>query len=197
MFKEYTQFYIQNIQSFKNRGLAYSINSNRKRIGTVQETEESFNNTGNQLIRLTTSFISARINAERLHLEVADEEGTRMGSIRKEFGLEKDLILFDQDGSQLATVISTVKMKSPALTVLDSQGNEYLNAAGTYGATDFTVADNNGKLVSSIKKRSLVYETIKDNLLNNDVYHIDNSNHEVTFGLIGIAVAIDLYFQEG
>ena len=197
MFKEYTQIYIQNIQGFKNKGFAYSINTNRKRIGTVQETEESFKNTGNQLIKLATSFMSARMNAERLHLEVADEEGTRMGSIRKDFGLEKDLILYDQDGSHLATVISTVKMKAPALTVLDGLGNEYLNAAGMYGATDFTVADSNGKLVSSIKKRSLVYETIKDNLLNNDVYHIDNSNHEVTFELIGIAIAIDLYFQEG
>ena len=197
MFDEYTQIYIQNSQSFKNRGLVYSINSNINQIGPVQETEESLENYGNRLIKLATSFISSKITPEKLHLEITDKEGMRMGSIRKEFGLEKDLLLFGQDGSHMLTVISTVKIKSPALTVLDGLGNECLNAAGTYGATDFIVSDSRGKQVSSIKKRSLVYETMKENLLNNDVYHIDNSNHEITFGLIGIAVAIDLYFQEG
>ena len=197
MFKEYTQFYIQNIQSFKRRGLAYSINSSRGQIGTVQETEESLNNAGNQLVKLATSFISSRMTVERLHLEVTDQEGKRVCSIRKELGLDKDLLLFDQDSSHLATVKSTPKVKKPSVQVLDAKGHVYLNAEGTYGATDFTVADSNRKLVSSIKKRSLVYETIKENLLNNDVYHIDNSHHEMTFGLIGIAVAIDLYFQEG
>ena len=163
----------------------------------MQETEESLKNAGNRLVKLATSYISLRMTVESLHLEITDEQGRRVGSIRKEFGLEKDLLLFGQDGSHMSTVISMVKIKSPALKVLDGQGNECLNAAGTYGATDFIVSDSRGKQVSSIKKRSLVYETMKENLLNNDVYHIDNSNHEMTFGLIGIAVAIDLYFQEG
>ena len=100
----------------------------------------------------------------------------------------------------MATVKSTSKGKSPLIKVIDVNDKELLTAIGSYDAIDFTVRDSStNELVTSIKKRSLFYETIKENLFNNDVYHIENSNHkeDVIFKIIGIVVAIDIHFHIG
>ena len=54
-------------------------------------------------------------------------------------------------------------------------------------------------MLAGCQTKFLNYETIKENLFNNDVYHITNSDHkeEVIFELIGIVVAIDIHFQMG
>ena len=95
---------------------------------------------------------------------------------------------------------STSKGKLPSIKVIDVNGNELLTAIGSYDAIDFTVSDSStNELVTLIKKRSLFYETIKENLFNNDVYHIENSDYkeDVIFELIGIVVAIDIHFHMG
>lgn len=203
MFKEFSKFYLQKVESLKKQGLVYSINSNGKIIGTLQETNNSSKQIRNQLIKLISLFlltIPKRIILENLDLELLDEEGIMLGTIKKEVGFYKDLILYSKNGEHIATVKSTVKVKSLSITVIDANGNNFIKAMGRYGATDFTVSDSStSKQVSSIRKRSLVYETIKENLINNDVYHIENSYHkeELTLALIGIVVAIDIYFHMG
>lgn len=203
MFKEYTQLYLQRVESIKKTGLVYSINSNGNVIGTLQETENSSKKTGNQLMKLFSLFFLAvpkRIIIENLELELLDEKGECLGTIKKEIGFHKDLIIYAKNKEHIATVKSTVKMKSPSITVVDANGNELLKAISSYGATNFSVSNSfTSKQVSSISKRSLVYETIKENLFNNDVYCVENRNLKeyITFSLIVMVVAIDIYFHAG
>ena len=191
------------MKSLKKTGLVYSINANGKIIGTLQETKNSSKKTGNQLIKLFSLFfltVPKRIIIENLELELLDEEGELLGTLKKEIGFHKDLILYSKNREHIATVKSTVKIKSPSITVINANGNELLKAIGSYGATDFSVSDSiTSKQVSSISKRSLVYQTIKENLFNNDVYHIEDRDlkEDITFALIAIVVAIDIYFHAG
>jgi len=203
MFSEYTKIYIQKDESIKKTGLVYTIHSNGKVIGTLQETEKYSKRVGDRFLKLFSLFFLAtpkRMIIEKLELQLVDEEGKLFGSIEKEIGFDKDLILYSKSGEQIATVKSNVKMKSPSITVVDETGNELLQAKSSYGATDFLVRQSlTNKHVSSIRKRSLVYETIKENLLNNDVYHIENRDldERITFSLIAMGVAMDIYFHAG
>lgn len=46
MFKEYTDFYLQKVESLKKTELVYSINANGKIIGTLPETKNSSKKNG-------------------------------------------------------------------------------------------------------------------------------------------------------
>ena len=203
MFKEHSKIYIQKNERIKKAGLNYTIHSNGKVIGTLQETEKYSKRVGSRLLKLFSLLFLAtpkRMIVEKLELQLIDEEGKLLGTIEKEIGFDKDLILFSKSGKQIATIKSNVKMKSPSIIVMDETGNELLQAKSSYGATDFLVRESlTNKHVSSISKRSLVYETIKENLLNNDVYHIENRdlNERITFSLIAMGVAMDIYFHAG
>ncbi len=199
MFKEHTKIYIQKEESFKKTGLVYTIHSNGKVIGTLQETKKYQKKVGNLFIKLFSLFFLAgpkRMIIEKVELQLVDEEGKVFGTIEKGIGFNNDLFLYSSSGEQMATVKSNVKIKTPSITMIDEKGNELLQAKGSYGAIDFLVSDVTNKHVSSISKRSLVYETIKENLLNNDVYHIENRDLDErhTFALIAMGVAIDIYF---
>ena len=202
MFKEHKKIYIQQEESYKKSGLVYSIHSNGKVIGTLQETEKYSKKVWNQFIKLFNLFFLAPnlMVIEKVELQLVDEEGKVLGTIEKGVGFNNDLILYTSSGEQLAVVKSNVKMKSPSMTVTDAKGNELLQAKSSYGAIDFLVCESvTSKHISSISKRSLVYETIKENFLNNDVYHIENSDldEHITFSLIAMGVAIDIYFHVG
>ena len=201
MFKEHTKIYIQKEESIKKMGLVYSIHSNGKVIGTLQETKKYSKKVGNQFVKLFSLFFLAapkRMIVEKVELQLVDEEGNVLGTIEKGIGFNNDLILYSSSGEQMAIVKSNVKMKSPSITVTDIKSNELLLAKSSYGATDFLVRESvTSKQVSLINKRSLVYETIKENFFSNDVYHIEISDLEerITFALIAMAVAIDIYFH--
>ena len=203
MFSEYTKIYIQKDESIKKTGLVYTIHSNGKVIGTLQETEKYSKRVGNRFVKLFSLFFffnTKRMMIEKLELQLVDEDGKLLGTIEKEIGFDKDLILYSKSEHLIATVKSNVKMKSPTITVMDESGNELLQAKSSYGATDFLVSEiSTNKYVSTISKRSLVYETIKENLLNNDVYHIENRDldERITFSLIAMGVAVDIYFHAG
>ena len=203
MFKEHTKLYIQKNERINKARLNYSIHSNEKVIGILQETEKYSKRVGNRLLKLLSLLFLAtpkRMIIEKLELQLVDEDGKLLGTIEKEVGFDKDLILYSKNGNLIATVKSNVKLKSPTITVMDESGNELLQAKSSYGATDFLVSEiSTNKYVSTISKRSLVYETIKENLLNNDVYHIENRDldERITFSLIAMGVAVDIYFHAG
>ena len=203
LIKGYSKFYLQKVESLNKQGLVYSINSDGKTIGELQESQNSSKKAGNRMIKLASLILLAipdRIIVESLEIDLLDEEGKIVGSIKKEIGFYKDFILYTKNGEHIATVKSISKAKSPSIKVIDANGNELLTAIGSYDALDFTVRDSStNELVTSIKKRSLFYETIKENLFNNDVYHIENSKHKdnIIFALIGIVVAIDIHFRMG
>jgi hypothetical protein len=203
LIKGYSKFYLQKVESLNKQGLVYSINSDGKTIGELQESQNSSKKAGNRMIKLASLILLAipeRIIVESLEIDLLDEEGKIAGSIKKEIGFYKDFILYTKNGEHIATVKSISKAKSPSIKVIDANGNELLKAIGSYDALDFTVRDSStNELVTSIRKRSLFYETIKENLFNNDVYHIENSKHKdnIIFALIGIVVAIDIHFGMG
>lgn len=203
LIKGYSRFYLQKVESLNKQGLVYSINSDGKTIGELQESQNSSKKAGNRMIKLASLILLAipeRIIVESLEIDLLDEEGKIVGSIKKEIGFYKDFILYTKNGEHIATVKSISKAKSPSIKVIDANGDELLTAIGSYDALDFTVRDSStNELVTSIKKRSLFYETIKENLFNNDVYHIENSKHKdnIIFALIGIVVAIDIHFRTG
>jgi len=203
MFKEHTKLYIQKNERINKAELNYNIHSSGKVIGTLQETEKYSKRVGNRLLKLVSLLFLAtpkRMIVEKLELQLVDEDGKLLGTIEKEIGFDKDLILYSKSEHLIATVKSNVKMKSPTITVMDETGNELLQAKSSYGATDFLVSERlTNKQISSISKRSLVYETIKENLLNNDVYHIENRDldERITFSLIAMGVAVDMHFHAG
>ncbi|WP_455717330.1 hypothetical protein [Anaerosporobacter sp.] len=203
MIKGYSKIYLQKVEGLNKQGLAYSINTGGKTIGKLQESKKSSKKAGNQMIKLASLLlltIPKRMIIENLEIDLLDEEGRIVGYVKKEIGFYKDLTLYTDNGEHIATVKSTSKGKSPSIKVIDAVGNELLTAIGSYDALDFTVRENStNRLITSIKKRSLSYETIKENLFNHDVYHIENSDHQedVVFELIGIVVAIDIYFLMG
>ena len=203
MIKGYSKIYLQKVESLNKQGLVYSINAGGKTVGKLQESKKSSKKAGNQMIKLASLLLLAipqRIIVENLEIDLLNEEGEIVGYIKKEIGFYKDLTLYTKNGEHIATVKSISKSKSPSIKVIDANGNELLTAIGSYDALDFKVSDiSTNKQVTSIKKRSLFYETIKENLFNNDVYHIENSDHkeEVIFELIGIVIAIDIHFQMG
>jgi hypothetical protein len=160
MFKKYENFYLQK----DVRGLVYTIYNNEKVIGKVQETNNPFKKIGHRLIVLLSLLMSRykRHFIESLEFEVLNKEGNRLGIIEKGIGFHNDLILNAGAGEHLATIKSSVKSNSPALTAIDPEGNNLIKAKGRYGATDFSVVNSRtDKEISTIKKRSIVYETVK------------------------------------
>ncbi|WP_456276663.1 hypothetical protein [Bacillus sp. AK128] len=191
MFEQHNEIYLKKETLYNSQGKRYSISSNRKVIGTIEETSTS-KNIGNYFLKLLTLF-----SAVSLELRLLDHKDNKLGTITKEKGFNKDFLLYSEKGEHVATIKPSVKIKSPAFTVYDENGNNIIKVIGRYGATDFSVIDcRTEKQISTVKRRSLVYTTIKENLLNDDGYYIDNSAQEslTTFSLLAIGIMSDLYF---
>lgn len=202
MLKEYTEFYVQKVESLKKPGLLYSINSNKKIIATLRQTKNSSNQTRNFLLKVFSLFFLApnRIIIEEVKLELVDEAGELLGTNKKGLGLHKDFEIYSKNGRHLGTLISKMKASSPSILVVDANGDDLIKGTGRYGATDFSVKScSSNKQISTIRKHSLLYETIKEYFFNNDVYHVGNKDldKDVTLSLIAMDVAIDLYYHLG
>lgn len=198
MLSESNNFYIQKSAGFRKHEKIYSIVSDQEEIGNLRKTHES--SIKQRVVSLFSPLLlsGTSVVIKGFVLELLDREDNLLGKIEKRVGLENDLSLYDRNDAHIATVQPTVKVKAPAIHLIDKKGKVLLHAKGRSGAADFTVANGKNKQVSSIKKRSLIYPTVKENLLHHDVYHIDNSNREdiITFGLIGIATDDDSWFLQ-
>ncbi|UOR12842.1 hypothetical protein [Halobacillus amylolyticus] len=192
MFEKYNEIYLKKDTYLKSQGRIYSLTSTNKMIGTIEETLESTKNIVNQLLNLITLF-----SVTSLELNVMDNKAKVLGTIKKEKGFYKDFLLFSSNGEHMATIKPTIKIKSPLMNVIDVNENNLIKAVGVYGATDFSVIDcRTNKQISTIKRRSLVSTTIKENLLNDDGYYIDNTNQDslTSFALIAMSLIVDIYF---
>lgn len=186
------EIFLQKDSLLNSQGRIYSLRSNNKNIGSIEETSESTKDMGNQLLKLISLYNVAGIN-----LNVLDKKAKIVGVINKEKGFYKDFKLYSNEKKHLATVKPIVKIKSPTMTVVSPMGEELIKASGGYGATDFSVINwKYNELSSTIKKRSLVYHTIKDNLVNNDGYYIDNKNQDslTILALLAMSIIVDVYF---
>lgn len=190
MFDEYNTIYIK--QDMRLQGRKFSLLSDKKVIGTMEESLESTKDVGNQLLKLITLY-----HFTSLQLHVLDQEENVLGIIKKDKGYYKDFMLYSKEEEYLATIKPIVKVKSPMMTVIDANNEEIIKAIGGFGATDFSVIDcKTEKQISTIKRRSLIYETVKDNFLNDDGYYIENveQNSLITLSLLAMGVILDLYF---
>lgn len=190
MFDEYNTIYIK--QDMRLQGRKFSLLSDKKVIGTMEESLESTKDVGNQLLKLITLY-----HFTSLQLHVLDQEENVLGIIKKDKGYYKDFMLYSKEEEYLATIKPIVKVKSPMMTVIDANNEEIIKAIGGFGATDFSVIDcKTENQISTIKRRSLIYETVKDNFLNDDGYYIENVEHNslITLSLLAMGVILDLYF---
>lgn len=191
MFEQFTSIFLQKKASFKTQKV-YNITSGNNLIGTIEETSESTKNLGNTLLELIGLF-----NIVSLDMKVCDVEGEVFGRIKKAKGFYNDFQLFSADGKHLVTIKSNLKLNSSSMTVIDHQGQEIVKAIGGYGATDFIITDcQNDKEISSLKRRSYIYKSVKENLLNDDGYYIDNNELESTvlLSLLAMGVILDMYY---
>ncbi|UOQ46961.1 hypothetical protein MUN88_12765 [Gracilibacillus caseinilyticus] len=192
MFDQYDEISVQRDTRIQFRGRLYSIQTNQTIIGTIEETQSSAKNAGNQLLKLLSlhSVIS-------LEFTVRDANKEVLGMVKKGKGFSYDLALYSTLGDQLATIKSEVKWKSPSMTVIDQNNNKILHAVGGYGGTDFKITDcSSNQPISSIRRRSFVYASIKENLLNDDAYFLYKTNLDflTTLSLIAMTIAIDIYY---
>lgn len=130
-------------------------------------------------------------------MKVFDEDGKVLGRIKKAKGFYNDFLLLSEDGKQLATIKPKLKLKSSSMSLIDIDGQEIIKAVGGYGATDFIITDcRSNKQISTLKRRSYIYKTVRENFLNDDGYYIDNTDLErtVTFSLLAMGVILDVYY---
>jgi hypothetical protein len=192
MFDQYNEIFLKKDTFFKSQGRMYTLTSNNKIIGTLEETIESTKDMGNQLLKLITLY-----NVAGITLRVLDNKENLIGVIKKEKGFYKEFKLFSKDNKHLATIEPIVKIKSPMMTVVSPNGDELIKAKGGYGSTDFLVIDRKtNKKFSAIKKRSLVYNGIKKSMVNHDGYYIDNTYQDClpSLALMAMSIMVDMYF---
>lgn len=197
MFEDFDRFYIQRNTNLI-RGLAYSFISDNKVIGTIRERDKS-KTLGNKIIKFLRSFLLNDSGIiEKLDLELADMKGNRLGIIKKDIGFKTDFNLYDENEEYIASIKLKPKLNSPVITAVKENNEPFLKAAGGYGATDFSVSDSKTEEeISTINKRSISYEKVRDNLYYNDVYHIKNEklSSEETFIVIAMVISADLYYH--
>lgn len=172
------------------KGLLYTVLADQKGIGSVEETPSTYNSTGNWLLKLLTLRQAA---SRQLHIRVGN--GPNL-FIDKGPGYYKDIFL-NLESELIGTIKPELKVKSPAMTVVDTKGRTIMKALGRYGATDFSVHGvGSVNRVGTIKKRSAVYQSMKDNLLNEDHYFLDvrHLSCEEKLVMIGMTITLDLYF---
>src|SRR5690625_4538999 len=114
MFKPYNRLFLQKNPSFKNRGKMYTLTSNKKIIGRIEEQADTVNNLWNQLLKFTHFS-----NTVSLHLNILDEQANLRGIIKKKKGYYNDFQLYSRDHTPLATIKPNLKVKSSTITVTD------------------------------------------------------------------------------
>ncbi len=193
MFDNYSAIEIRRETFPTGTGMVYTVLSNRRGIGTIEETASSHKDIWNRLIKLLTLKSAVSLNL-KLDAEATGDEEIELRKVR---GFYKDIYLHSAS-KHIATIKPTVKVNSPVITVEDPDGITIFKATGQYGATDFSVADEKtNQKVTSIRKRSSVYDSMKENLLNEDGYFVDVralSNESILI-MIGTIVTLDFYFH--
>ena len=193
MFDNYSAIEIRRETFSTGTGMVYTILSNKRGIGTIEEKASSNKDIWNRLLKLLTLKSAVSLNL-KLDAEATGDEEIELRKVR---GFYKDIYLHSAS-KHIATIKPTVKVNSPVITVEDPDGSIMFKASGQYGATDFSVADGKtNQKVTSIRKRSSVYNSMKENLLNEDRYYVDirHLSYESILIMIGTIVTLDFYFH--
>lgn len=85
MIDQSSTLFLQRKPTIKRLGKLYNILSDHKFVGTVEETNDTVHNLGNQLLKLTPFF-----NTVSIHLNVFDLHGNILGTIKKKKGYYND-----------------------------------------------------------------------------------------------------------
>ncbi|TFB22868.1 hypothetical protein E3U55_06415 [Filobacillus milosensis] len=193
MFDSTNEMFLQLNSSFKNPGRKYVILTNREEIGSIQNMKGTSINLGNILLNLIGWHSGISLN-----YELVNEQNELLGYLRKQMGIRsKDLHLFRADQSWVASVRTHAKLKDPSISVMGANDEELIKCEWRTSGIDYSLTDvKNNQPIGTIRKRSMVYESVKENLMNADGYYIPVLNEaEKTLMMIGIGISIDLYYS--
>lgn len=191
MFEQYDNLFLQK-QPILKLGKRYYIFSNDQILGTIEESKDTIYDLKNQLLSLTSLS-----NLVSLVINVLDPIGNILGTIKKRRGYYNDFQCYLPDDEKPTIIKPELKIKSSKITVSDENGHELVVANSGYGATDFTVIDHQTtQVIATIKRRSKVYHTVKENLLHDDGYYITKQPLDplLTLSLIAMVIIIDMYY---
>ncbi|KAB8128273.1 hypothetical protein F9U64_16375 [Gracilibacillus oryzae] len=192
MFEQFDQLVLQREPSLKTFKKSYHIMADREIIGKLEEHDNTARDWFNHIILLTSMH-----HVPSILMELKDAENNVQAIIKKERGFNQSFQLFLKNGSLVATIEIKDGFHSPKIYIKNGNNNDWLEAAGRNGAIDFSVVTKeDNENVSSISRRSLIYEKVKDNLINDEGYFIDTKTHDpmTAVTLLSLAFIIDFHF---
>ncbi|GEL77835.1 hypothetical protein [Tenuibacillus multivorans] len=174
-------------------GGKYSILVNKEVVGCVRKIQDAPLHLQNILYLLFNYSIGRAMD-----VELVDEHDQVLGYIRKQSGIRaKDFHLFSENKKYLASIQYSFGVNKTSLKAVRPNGEIVLETTESGTALDFQVMDCEiDRPVASIRKRSLVYKSVKENMLNHDGYYITLIDDDVkSFMLIGIGLVMDFYLN--
>ncbi|KGP91329.1 hypothetical protein N780_08725 [Pontibacillus chungwhensis BH030062] len=160
----------------KSQSHQYSIRSDGKLIGMIEETIDTSGDWKNQLLNL----IHLHSVGSKL-LCITNPKAKVMAYISKKRGFNKKIDIFDAEWNKLSILQQELKMTSQKILAVSPDGDDFLIARGRNGSLDFFVKEKEASelVLSSIKKRSVPNPTLKESLVLGDQYSI-TSNKQIT-----------------
>lgn len=186
MFNQYGEIFLE------PKGISkYVILVNKNKIGKIQRRKGGPLHLQNIFYLLFSHYSGVAID-----VELVNDHDEVQGYIRKESGIRsKDFHLFSPNKDHLGFIQYDWSLKDMTLTAVGPDGKAVLELNGSGSDIDFQVIDcelNNP--IASIRKRSLVYETVKENLSSGEGYYIRMFEDEVkSFMMIALGFAVDFY----
>lgn len=170
MFSTYTHIQINQDAIVKSQSSQYSIRSDGKLIGRIEESIDTSRDWKNQLLNLINLHpVSSK------KLIITNSKGKVVAHTIKNRGFSKDIQIYDEFGSNFATLQQELKMRSQTLLAMYPDESRFLKATGGNGSLDFTVIDEESETeISRIKKRSISNPNFKESLFSGDLYHVNN-----------------------
>ncbi|RPF53330.1 hypothetical protein [Aquisalibacillus elongatus] len=184
MFSTNSEVFIQPVGINK-----HNILNGKEPIGEIRKRSDApvhIQNTIYALISLHT--------CKAVDVEIVDHEKGVVGYIRKSSGLRaKKFHLFKGDQTYVGSVESGLSVKN--IKTLDKNEQPLYKLEVSSSGIDYNILEfESNQGVASIRKRSIVYESIKDNLYNADGYYITIPEDPVkALHFIGICFTIGFY----
>ncbi|ASF38960.1 hypothetical protein CEH05_07485 [Halobacillus halophilus] len=176
LFSTYSNLQIKQESIIKSQSHQYSVRTDGKLIGMIEETVDTSRDWKNQLLNL----INLHSVGSKL-LCITNPKAKVVAYINKKRGFNKNIDVLDAEGNKVSTLQQELKFKSQRLLAVSPDGDDFLIAKGKNGSLDFLVKENEESelVVSRIKKRSIPNPTLKESLLLGEQYSI-NSNKQIT-----------------
>ncbi|MBA2176161.1 hypothetical protein H0266_14790 [Halobacillus locisalis] len=176
LFSTYSNLQIKQETIFKSQSRQYSVRTEGKLIGMIEETIDTSKDWKNQLL----NFINLHSVGSKL-LCITNPKAKVIAYINKKRGFNKNIDVFDAEGNKISTLQQEFKIRSQKILAMSPDGNDSLIAKGKNGSLDFLVKDNEESelVVSSIKKRSIATPTLKESLVLGEQYSI-KSHKQIT-----------------